>query len=112
MRASIIIFSVAIILVIAGVTVFTRFAPFMIFGRNKRVPSSIAYLGAAMPAAVIAMLILYCLRGTSFAAWPFGIPEGIACVTTAVIHWFGKNTLFSIAGGTILYMALVQLVFV
>lgn len=112
MSTNTVLYSVAIILVIAGVTVFTRFAPFAIFGGQKRVPASIIYLGAAMPAAVIAMLIVYCLRGTAFSVWPFGIPEAVACVATALIHWFGKNTLISIAGGTVLYMVLVQAVFI
>lgn len=105
------IYAAAIILVIAAVTVFTRFAPFLVFGRNTKVPAIIGYLGAVMPAAVIAMLIIYCLRSTSFAAFPFGMPEIIACVFTAVVHWFGKNTLLSIAGGTVLYMVLIQAVF-
>lgn len=111
MSTQVIFYSVAIVLVIAAVTVFTRFAPFIIFGRRDKVPPSIGYLGAVMPAAVIAMLIIYCLRNTAFTAYPFGIPEIIACVCTVLVHWFGKNTLLSIAGGTILYMVLVQAVF-
>lgn len=111
MSVQVIYYSVAIILVITGVTVFTRFAPFIIFGRSERVPRVISYLGAAMPAAVIAMLIVYCLRNTAWTAAPFGVPEIIACVVTAALHWLGKNTLISIAGGTILYMVLIQAVF-
>lgn len=112
MSMQIILYSAAIILVIAAVTAFTRFVPFVIFGGQRKVPSYIVYLGAAMPAAVIAMLIVYCLRNTAFTVWPFGIPEGVACAVTAGVHWFGKNTLVSIATGTILYMMLVQMVFI
>ncbi len=106
-----ILYSVVIILVIAGVTMFTRFGSFLIFGRGGRVPRIVSYLGGAMPAAVIAMLILYCLRGTTFSAWPFGLPEILACAATALLHWFGKNSLLSIGGGTALYMVLIQFVF-
>lgn len=106
-----ILYSIAIILVIAVVTLFTRFGSFLAFGRSGRVPKIVSYLGVVMPAAVIAMLILYCLRGTAFSAWPFGLPEIIACVATALLHWFGKNSLISIGGGTVLYMVLIQFVF-
>lgn len=111
MSSAVIIHSLAIIFVIAGVTIFTRFAPFVVFGRSEHIPKVITYLGAVMPAAVILMLIVYCLRNTAWTAFPFGLPEIIACVFTALVHWFGKNTLISIAGGTILYMLLVQMVF-
>lgn len=112
MSTQVIIHSLAIVFVIAGVTVFTRFAPFVIFGKCKQIPRVIRYLGAAMPAAVIIMLIIYCLRNTAISVYPFGLPELIACIATATLHWFGKNTLLSIAGGTVLYMILVQVVFI
>ncbi|MGE4548738.1 MAG: branched-chain amino acid transporter permease [Intestinibacillus sp.] len=112
MNVHTILYSAAIVLVIAVVTAFTRFVPFVIFSGQRKVPAYIVYLGAAMPAAVIAMLIVYCLRNTAFSVWPFGIPEGIACVVTAMVHWFGKNTLVSIVTGTVLYMVLVQMVFI
>ena len=111
MSPSTVLYSIAIVLVITAVTMFTRFAPFAIFGRSGKMPAIVGYLGAVMPAAVIAMLVVYCLRNTAFTAFPFGAPELIACVATALVHWFGKNTLLSIAGGTILYMVLVQAVF-
>lgn len=111
MSAQTAMYSIAVILVIAGVTVFTRCAPFAIFGRSGQVPRTVVYLGVVMPAAIIMMLVVYCLRNTVFTAFPFGLPEIIACVATALVHWFGKNTLVSIAGGTILYMVLIQAVF-
>lgn len=104
--------SLAIVFVIAGVTVGTRVAPFAIFRGRERIPRVVSYLGAVMPAAVILMLIVYCLRTTHWSAYPFGAPQLIACAATALLHWFGKNTLLSIAVGTILYMILVQAVFV
>lgn len=105
------IYSLLIVLVIAVVTIFTRFAPFMIFGKSDTVPPVIVYLGAAMPSAVIILLIVYCLRSVNILAYPFGIPEAIACVGTATLHAWKKNTLLSIGGGTVLYMWLVQFIF-
>lgn len=112
MSGQVVFYSVGIILVIAAVTIFTRFAPFLIFGRSEKVPSGILYLGAAMPAAVIAMLIIYCIRNTEFLAAPFGIPEILACGVTALVHWCKRNTLLSIGIGTVLYMVMVQMIFV
>lgn len=111
MSSQVILHSLAIVLVIAAVTMLTRFAPFLLFSRCERVPRVVSYLGAVMPAAIIMMLIVYCLRTTTVTAFPFGLPELIACVSTAAVHFLYKNTLLSISGGTILYMVLVQVVF-
>lgn len=105
------VYSLLIVLVIAGVTVFTRYAPFLLFSRSGQVPRMVTYLGAIMPAAVIAMLIIYCIRSTDFIHWPYGAPELLAVGATAALHWIGRNTLLSIAGGTVFYMVLVQAVF-
>ncbi|HCE74249.1 MAG TPA: branched-chain amino acid transporter AzlD, partial [Lachnospiraceae bacterium] len=40
-----------------------------------------------------------------------GLPELLAIAVTAGLHLWKKNMLLSIAGGTIVYMLLVQLVF-
>ena len=44
-------------------------------------------------------------------AVPFGIPELLSIAVVALLHIWKKNTLLSIAVGTILYMILVQVVF-
>jgi branched-subunit amino acid transport protein AzlD len=45
-------------------------------------------------------------------AWPFALPELIATAVVVVLYLWKRNTLLSIGVGTVLYMALVQLVFV
>ena len=40
-----------------------------------------------------------------------GIPEAIAIAAIVVLHVWKRNMLLSIAGGTVVYMALLQLVF-
>ena len=42
----------------------------------------------------------------------YGLPELIAVAATAGLHVWKKNTLLSVGVGTVLYMLLVQLVFV
>ena len=62
--------------------------------------------------ATFAMLVIYCVRNISFVSGSHGLPELIAIAVTAGLHLWKRQTLLSIAGGTILYMVLVQFVFV
>lgn len=101
----------AMIAVIALVTAALRFLPFWIFGENQKTPPLIAYLGQVLPYAIMGMLVVYCLKGITFTASPFGIPELIGCAVVAGLHIWKRNTLLSIGAGTLCYMLLVQLVF-
>ncbi len=58
------------------------------------------------------LLIVYCLKNVTVLEFPFGVPEGIAVLAVAGPHFWKKNMLLSIAGGTLVYMLLVQFVFV
>lgn len=93
-------------------TMTTRFLPFILFLHYKEVPDYIAYLGKVLPYAVIGLLVVYCLKGISFTTMPFGLPELIGVAGTALLHLWKRNTLLSIGGGTVLYMILVQGIFV
>ncbi len=93
-------------------TMTTRFLPFLLFPANKPTPKYIQYLGRVLPYAVMGLLLIYCLKEVRVAAWPYGIPELIGVAVTAALQFWRKNLLLSIAAGTILYMVLVQLVFV
>ena len=99
------------IAVIALVTAALRFLPFLIFGENHKTPPLVSYLGQVLPYAIMGMLVVYCLKGVSFAAFPFGIPEIIGCLVVTLLHIWRRNTLLSIGAGTVCYMLLVQLIF-
>ena len=103
--------SAAIIAVIALVTAALRFLPFLIFRENRKTPPLVSYLGQVLPYAIMGMLVIYCLKGVSFAAFPFGIPEMIGCLVVVLLHIWKRNTLLSIGASTVCYMLLVQLVF-
>ena len=98
------------ILAVVAATMLTRFLPFLIFPEGKTPPAAITYLGSVLPYAVIGLLVVYCLKDALFTSW-HGLPELIAILFTALVHKWRNNTLLSIAGGTILYMILVQNVF-
>ena len=100
------------LIVVAGlVTAATRFLPFLIFGNGKKTPAIIVYLGKVLPYAIMGMLVVYCMKDVSFLKAPYGLPEAIACAAVAILHIWKRNTLLSIAVGTIGYMLLVQFVF-
>lgn len=100
------------ILVMGAVTFGIRVAPFILFGKKKITPKYVVYIGNYLPPAVMAMLIIYCLRNIKLYSFPFGIPEAIGIIIVAVLHIWKHNNLISIIGGTIVYMIEVQLIFV
>ena len=106
------VYAIAAIAVMAVVTFLTRALPFLLFGRGDNPPRIILYLGRVLPPAIIAMLIVYCLRGVSFGRPADWAPALIASAVVVALHLWRKNNMLSIVGGTILYMVLVQAVFV
>ena len=101
--------SLALILIMAALTAALRFLPFVMF--SKGTPKTIVYLGNLLPNAIMAMLVVYCLKNVSFAAGSHGIPEALGVLLVAVLHKWKHNMLLSILGGTGAYMVLVQAVF-
>lgn len=92
-------------------TMITRFLPFLIFSPRRPTPPFVQYLGKALPGAVFAMLVVYCLRNISLVQYSYGLPELIAIAASIGLHLWKRQMLLSIAGGTVLYMLLIQLVF-
>lgn len=103
--------SILIIAVCALCTFLERALPFLIF-RGKEVPEVVRYLGRVLPMAIMATLVIYCLRGISFSAAAGFLPMLIASAVTAALHLWKGSTMVSIFGGTACYMLLVQVVFV
>lgn len=93
-------------------TVLTRALPFLLFPEKKKIPKFIKYLADVLPFTIIGMLVVYCLKDISFNQAPHAIPEIISISVIIILHLWKKNTLLSIGSGTLLYMILVQYVFV
>ena len=52
-----------LIVITASIGTFvTRVVPFFLFGGKKGMPASIQYLGNILPPAIIAILVIYCLK--------------------------------------------------
>lgn len=97
------------IAVVSLVTAGIRFLPFLLF--RKKTPAAVLYLGQVLPYSIMAMLIVYCLKGVDFTGGTHGIPEAVSVAAVVLLHKWKHNTLLSILGGTVLYMVLVQVVF-
>ncbi len=102
--------SLLIIAVCAVCTFAERLLPFVVFG-SRKVPGAVRYLGNMLPPAVMATLVVYCLRNTDFSAAAGFLPQLISVAVTAALHLLRRNTMLSVVGGTACYMLLVQLVF-
>lgn len=100
-----------IVLMVSLGTMSMRFLPFIVFPAGKPTPKYIQYLSKVLPGAVFGMLVIYCLKDVSFLSSPHGIPELISIGVTVLLHLWKRQMLLSMAGGTIVYMLLVQLVF-
>lgn len=94
--------------VVAVVTAFTRGLPYVALGGRERIPPAARYLGAVLPGAIMAILVLYCLRHVHFRAAPFGVPEFGALASVAVIHRVGRHQFVSVLVGTAVYMVLLR----
>ena len=104
--------SLIIILGIACATLLTRALPFILFPAGRKTPKYITYLGKVLPFAIIGMLVVYCLKGIRPTSFPYALPELLGVIAVIALHLWKKNTLLSILAGTVVYMLLVQYVFV
>lgn len=102
-------YSALLVAVMSAVTILLRAAPFLVF--KKKTPAYVLYLGRVLPAAIIGMLVIYCLKDTNLLSAPFGAPELIAGLLVVGLHAWKRNILLSILAGTGAYMLLTQLVF-
>lgn len=99
------------IAVMALITALLRFLPFLIFKGKASPPEIVEKLGRLLPSAVIAMLVVYCLKDIHFSASTGYQPAIIASLLTGGLHVWKSNTLLSVTCGTVCYMLLVQFVF-
>ena len=103
--------TITIILAVAAGTQITRWLPFWLFPEKREPPRVVTDLGCLLPPAMMGLLVVYCLKGVAWLSAPHGAPELLAIAAVILLHRWKGNVLLSIAGGTALYMLLVQAVF-
>lgn len=102
---------ITIAIVVLG-TMATRFLPFVIFNSKTKTSAYVKYLGKVLPSATMSLLVVFSLRHVDLSGMYHGLPDMIAVAVTVLLHLWKGNMFLSIGGGTILYMVLVQQVFI
>ena len=93
-------------LIMAAVTALLRLLPFLIFSGAKPTPPYILYMGKILPSAIIAMLVVYCLKNIRLEG-PYLIPtEIISGIAVILLHIWKRNSLLSIGAGTVINIIL------
>ena len=96
-------------IIIMFATFLLRSLPFIIIGKSNSEKKYIKFLGDMLPYSMIALLIIYCIKDIKY---PYAIAEIISIFVVIVLHILKRNALFSIGLSTLLYMFLVQVIFV
>lgn len=97
------------VLVCAAVTAALRYVSFVLFPKGKQPPKFITWLGSRLPRAVMAMIVVYCLKDVSFASAVNCLPPLLGVAATAALHVWKRQMMLSIAGGTAIYMIFIRL---
>ncbi len=97
------------ILLSAGITFGLRAVPFLVFGRGRTMPPRLAYLGKILPPAIMAVLVVYCLKDVKGQLYPNGLAELAAAGVVVLTYKWRHNTLLSILFGTICNMVLIRI---
>ena len=100
------------VVTVSIITFLTRAFPFILFGGKRDVPKSVLYLGKILPPAVMAILVIYCLKAVNFHSLNHFVPQFLCVIIVAILHIWKRNNLLSIVSGTIIYMLLIQFVFI
>ena len=95
------------ILVVAIITFLERGLPFVLFARgDQNLPGWVTYLGKVLPCTIMAVLVVYCLKGGQGI---HGLLQLICVGLTAALQWWRGNTALSIGVGTLAYMILIRI---
>ena len=104
------VYTLLAVLICALCTFLLRFAPFALFSGKRGMPPAVQKLASKMPAAIIAVLVIYCLKSVPTADLPTVVVNLVSVAAVVVLHLWKRNTLLSIAGGTALYMVLLRII--
>ncbi len=93
-----------LVLIASVVTIALRAFPFVLFGGKRQMPAFIHTIASSMPPAIIAVLVVYCLKNSMVNVTMESLYAGVSVVAVVLIHLWKRNTLLSIAAGTVIYM--------
>lgn len=100
---------ITIVLAVLG-TVLTRCISFVVFPNSQKIPDFVKYLGKVLPFAVMGLLVVFSYKDISFSDPNNVIIKLIASAIVIGLHVYKRNMLLSIAGGTIAYVVMLQII--
>lgn len=100
--------TISSIAIIGLITWLTRALPFLIFSGRKELPPTVHYLGSVLPASIMIILVVYCMRNIDFSNFPYGAAELISVILVIGLQVWKKNNFLSILAGTACYMILIR----
>lgn len=101
--------SILLIAVASIVTFALRAIPFVLFGGKRKMPSFVQKVADLLPPAIMAVLVIYCIKDSLAAMGTDTISAGGAIFSVVVLHVWKRNTLLSIFVGTGIYMLGIRL---
>lgn len=99
--------SILLIAIASGITFLIRALPFLVF-KKRQMPTFIKEIADKLPPAIIAVLVIYCLKSPLTQFGTETIAAAIALCGVILLHLWKRNTLLSVASGTILYMIFIR----
>jgi len=96
--------SILLIAVAAVITFALRAVPFLIFSGNRTMPESIKRVADLLPAAIIAVLVIYCLKADIVTLGMNTLASALGVIVVVTLHLLKRNILISIFFGTAVYM--------
>ena len=100
---------ISVVAVAAAVTWTLRALPFALLAPLRR-SEVVPYLATAMPAGVMAILVVHTVAHTPLTVPPYGAATGIALAATVALHAWRRNVVLSIAGGTAVHVVLASVI--
>lgn len=98
------------VIIMAIAVQLTRWLPFLFFRNSDSLPPAVSYLGKVIPAAMMGMLVIYCYKDYDFGSFSSALPAVLAGSFCIGIHLWKRNTIFSIASATAVYMLLIRII--
>lgn len=100
---------VTVFIVCALITYFYRALPFLFFSKVK-VPAVLDKLKDILPAAFMAILVVYCFKSVPSASFDEVMYLATGALTTFLVHLWKRNTILSVVFGTAVYMFLLNVI--
>ena len=100
----------AAIVLSAIITFALRVFPFFAFSGARTMPRWVERLGQTLPGAIMAVLLVYCLRDVGDDWIRTGLPKLLGVAATAASYKLKSNMMLSIVVGTLVYMVLIRLI--